>query len=128
MFERIALQIFSGERGRSLPPCHSQPFGFTQDRLRRGMERVGRATWTVMPLGWRRESRGGTSQSLIISEVGNNQRCLDFARHDKKIPCTTEPHNHSQLCGYHREPRRRRGTSHNVFDHTIEVMYSTARL
>jgi endonuclease YncB( thermonuclease family) len=31
--------------------CHSEPFDFAQDRLRRGMEQVGRATWTVTQQG-----------------------------------------------------------------------------
>ena len=31
-----------------------------------------------------------TEESLTISSASNDQRCLDFARHDKKLCCAIE--------------------------------------
>src|SRR5437870_11554387 len=42
------------------------PFDFAQNRLRRGMEREGRATCTVVPRGYQRESRETNEFNLLI--------------------------------------------------------------
>ena len=68
---------------RSIESGDSQSHpGCLSFRAESRMERAGRATWTAKPQGKRRVSRE-TNESNLLLFLYFNERCLDFARHDK---------------------------------------------